>query len=681
MSDRREGNRPLANCLDAVFSYRPLADGKQTISKMQLHRAAALRGFYGYCGDLRHGRGDTDRIMYREVTGRTLLCLATILLCVSVARADYEQGLKAWNAGRPAEALIQWRNAAEAEDRRAMLRLGRLYLQGLGAPQDYILAHMWFNLSARRGEAEALRERDALAAKMAPQQIASAQERARAWRPDRKGGSPKSAAVPSSTAPSPPTGPPPHAIHEAQGLIAALGYKPGMADGRWSPRTAKAYAAFLRDVGMPPGNVLTPAGLRAMRASAKLRNVSAPAAPAGRPAANLHRLVAEDDIDGLKGALLGATNVNARDRRGWSALMHAANKGYVPMVASLLGAGANVNLRAPDGATALFVAALHGHSEIVAALMKARADVRIRGPGGKTPADVARRKYGTVTAALKKKENAFVVGLIDGMTGGQVAWEQRLLMEKKQFRDCARCPQMVVVPSGWFMMGAASDEERAKKSEFPQRRVTIPRPFAVGKYEVTFAEWSACVFAGGCNGYRPDDEHFGQGRRPVINVNWEDTKSYVAWLSRKTGEQYRLLSEAEWEYAARAGTEEPFHFGSRISTDQAKYDGNLTYGWGRMGVYRKQTVPVSSFPRNGFGLHDLHANVGEWVEDCWHDGYRGAPPSGDAWVGSGDCGMRILRGGGWNDGPVFLRSANRTPFKAGTRSDYIGFRVARTLPP
>ena len=621
-----------------------------------------------------------DRIMHREVTARTVLCLTAFLLCVSVARADYEQGLNAWNAGRPAEALIQWRNATEAEDRRAMLRLGRLYLQGLGAPQDYVLAQMWFNLSASRGEPEALKERDALAAKMTPRQIASAQERARAWRPDRESGPPKSAAVPPSTPRSPTTGPPPpRAIHEAQGLMAALGYSPGTADGRWSPRTAKAYAAFLRDTDMPAGKMLTPEGLRALRAAAKHRNVSAPAAPASRP--NLHRYVAEGDIDGLKAALLGATNVNARDRRGWSALMHAANKGHVPMVAPLLKAGASVNVRAPDGATALFVAALHGHSEIVATLMKAVADIRIRGPGGKTPADVARMKYGTVTAALKEKENAYVIGLIEGMTAKEIASEQRQQREKKQFRDCAQCPQMVVVPSGWFMMGAASDEERAKKSEFPQHRVTIPRPFAVGKYEVTFAEWTVCVFAGGCNGYRLDDEHFGQGRRPVINVSWEDAKSYVTWVSRTTGEQYRLLSEAEWEYAARAGTEEPFHFGSTISTDRANYDGNHTYGWGRMGVYRKQTVPVGSYPRNGFGLHDFHGNVGEWVEDCWHDDYRGAPQDGDAWVGSGDCGRRVIRGGGWNDGPVFLRSANRTQFKAGSRFDRIGFRVARTLPP
>ena len=345
--------------------------------------------------------GETDRIMYREVTGRTVLCLAAILLCVSVARADYEEGLKAWNAGRPAEALIQWRNAAAAEDRRAMLRLGRLYLQGLGAPQDYVLAHMWFNLSASRGEAEALRERDALTTKMTPQQIASAQERARAWRPGRESGPPKSAAVPPSTAPSPTTGPPPpHAIREVQGLMAALGYSPGTADGRWGARTAKAYATFLRDAGMPPGNVLTPEGLRAMRAAAKRRNVAAAAAPpraapvpqrqAAPPPADLHRLVAAGDVDGLKAALVGGADANARDGKGWTPLMLAVDKGYALMVTSLLEAGADPNLRLADGATALFIGAVHGQLEIVAALMEAGADPSVEGPKRQTALDVAR---------------------------------------------------------------------------------------------------------------------------------------------------------------------------------------------------------------------------------------------------------------------------------------------------
>ena len=143
--------------------------------------------------------------------------------------------------------------------------------------------------------------------------------------------------------------------------------------------------------------------------------------------------------------------------------------------------------------------------------------------------------------------------------------------------------------------------------------------------------------------------------------------------------EYRLLSEAEWEYGARAGTTGPFHFGAKISTDQANYDGNYTNGSSRKGVYRKRTVPVGSFPANGFGLHDVHGNVSEWVEDCWHENYEGAPTDGSAWTSGGDCSRRVLRGGSWYDIPGGLRSAFRFRFGAGARYERLGFRVARTL--
>ena len=156
----------------------------------------------------------------------------------------------------------------------------------------------------------------------------------------------------------------------------------------------------------------------------------------------------------------------------------------------------------------------------------------------------------------------------------------------------------------------------------------------------------------------------------MINVSWSDAKAYVGWLSRKTREQYRLLSEAEWEYVARAGTTGPFHFGPTISTDQANYDEN-----------RMKTVPVGSFSANGFGLHDVHGNVGEWVEDCWHDSYSGAPVDGSAWVSGDDCGLRVLRGGSWSNIPWLLRSAVRVRYPPEVRINKFGFRVARTLIP
>ena len=227
-------------------------------------------------------------------------------------------------------------------------------------------------------------------------------------------------------------------------------------------------------------------------------------------------------------------------------------------------------------------------------------------------------------------------------------------------------------------MGSPSREEGRVDREGPVRRVRISKTFAVGVHEVTFAEWDACRRAGGCS-HNPGDRGWRRGERPVINVSWTDAKQYVRWLSRETGAAYRLLSESEWEYVARAGTIGPFHFGGTSLPERPNYDGRPVYGSGRKGRYRGNTVAVGTFPANGFGLHDVHRNVWEWVEDCWHEGYRGAPSDGRAWTTGGDCGRRVLRGGSWNNYTRSLRSANRYRYESGFRYYSIGFRVAMTL--
>ena len=235
-----------------------------------------------------------------------------------------------------------------------------------------------------------------------------------------------------------------------------------------------------------------------------------------------------------------------------------------------------------------------------------------------------------------------------------------------KFRDCPGCPEMVVVPEGSFLMGSTTAMDYYER---PVHEVTIARPFAVGVHEVTFAEWDACVSDGECGGYRPDDWGGGRGKRPTIDVSWEDAQGYVAWLSRKTGAEYRLLSESEWEYVARAGTTTRYWWGDDIGRNRANYGNN-----------RGDTDPVGSYPANAFGLHDVHGNVLEWVEDCWNGSYAGAPRDGSAWT-SGDCSMRVSRGGSWYDNPRNLRSANRFAYTTGYRSYIVGFRVARTLTP
>jgi len=252
------------------------------------------------------------------------------------------------------------------------------------------------------------------------------------------------------------------------------------------------------------------------------------------------------------------------------------------------------------------------------------------------------------------------------------------LQPGRRFRECAACPEMVVAPAGSFAMGSPPKEQERYADEGPARTVTLSAPFAAGVAEVTFAQWAACLAAGGCGGHRPADAGWGRGNRPVINVSREDAESYGAWLARQTGANYRLPSEAEWEFLARAGTATPFHTGPTIAPSQANYDGTFAYGDGVGGVFRQRTLGVASLRANAFGLHDVHGNVWEWVADCWNDSYAGTPADGGAWR-EGDCDKRVQRGGSWSNAPKDVRSAVRNWRAAGYRDANSGFRVVRDL--
>jgi formylglycine-generating enzyme required for sulfatase activity len=255
----------------------------------------------------------------------------------------------------------------------------------------------------------------------------------------------------------------------------------------------------------------------------------------------------------------------------------------------------------------------------------------------------------------------------------QVGNEMRCLRPKAAFKDCETCPEMVVVPAGNFTMGSPRTEEGHNDKEEPQHKVTIAKSFAAGKYAVTFDEWDACVSDGGCNDHRPSDQGWGRSKLPVINVSWDDAKTYTVWLSAKTGKTYRLLSEAEREYVARAGSSTAYWLGSTISANQA----NFNPGYGK-GENRRKAQPVDSFAPNSWGLYNVHGNVWEWVEDCWHNNYQDAPLDGSAWT-TGECKHRILRGGSWVDYTRDLRSAARTVAPPFLRGSGQGFRLARTL--
>jgi formylglycine-generating enzyme required for sulfatase activity len=290
------------------------------------------------------------------------------------------------------------------------------------------------------------------------------------------------------------------------------------------------------------------------------------------------------------------------------------------------------------------------------------------------------------------------------------------------FQDCAQCPEMVIVPAGSYLMGSPEppraghveeDSPQAKaarssheEDEIPQHKVTFKVPFAVGKYEVTLEQFEAFVAATNhpvgqkCNQWIDGkwNEASGSfrspgfkqvGDQPAVCVSWDEAKAYAAWLSKLTGKTYRLLTEAEWEYGARAGTTTDYFFGND-EKDLCTYangpDRALADAYPKLDLRVADckdgyvaTAPVGSFKPNPFGLHDMHGNVWEWVEDCYHDDYSGAPSDGSAWV-TPNCESRGLRGGTWiSYSPRVLRSASRGRFGPAHRDSDVGFRIARAL--
>jgi len=254
------------------------------------------------------------------------------------------------------------------------------------------------------------------------------------------------------------------------------------------------------------------------------------------------------------------------------------------------------------------------------------------------------------------------------------------------FKDCDTCPEMVVLPAGVFVMGTPEDEVGRQSDETPKHPVSFRKPFAVGRFPVLAGEWDHYTQATGARiadgDTRPGREcragkprYPQQPRQPAVCMSYFDAGRYLAWLSEKTGHRYRLLSEAEREYAARAGSYGPFPFpfdrpGEYVIDKHAN-----TYGDGDGFTH---TAPAGSFPPNAFGVYDMHGNIYEWVADCWHDSYEGAPADGGAWM-EGACKFHQIRGNDWSEPPIFSRSGNRNATNPDNRGDWLGFRVARDL--
>ena len=257
------------------------------------------------------------------------------------------------------------------------------------------------------------------------------------------------------------------------------------------------------------------------------------------------------------------------------------------------------------------------------------------------------------------------------------AAKEQALRPGDSFNECAtNCPEMVVVPAGEFMMGSPTTEKDRYDNEDDgsgrQHKVTIDRPFAVSKFDVTFADWDTCVSVGGCP--KTDGGYRGKGRpRPVTFVSWSGAQMYVAWLSTMTGKTYRLLSEAEWEYATRAGTVTAYYWGDEVGEGNANCS-DCGSEWDGL-----RSSPVVSFKPNAFGLYDMAGNVWQWVEDCEHVNYKGAPIDGSAWTSECIADRRVVRGGSWLNIPSDSRSATRSNWPAANLNGRLGFRVARTL--
>ena len=483
----------------------------------------------------------------------------------------------------------------------------------------------------------------ALMAKMTPQRVTEGDAWAWARQPIPAQGRP--VAVQTATVPPPP----PRAIREAQKLLAGLGYEPGPVDGVWNETTVQAYQKFLRDAGLPAAETLTPDTLRAL---AKFRGGGQGRGEAARPSAKaappdaLHRAAKLGNLDGLKAALAAGADVNARDDRGWTPLMHAANRGYTLLIEPLLAAKADLDVRGKAGATALFIAVANRRTEIITLLVKAGADVSIKGPKGKTAVDVAQMSG---DAAIISALGLFQVG------------------------------EMVSIPGGSFRMGCTREPPEAyrtedrcdglyRSNEMPVHEVQVGA-FEIGQHEVTQEVWAAVM------GENPS--YFKNcAQCPVERVSWDDIQVFLKRLNEQTGAQYRLPTEAEWEYAARGGQESRgyWYAGSDDLGAVAWYGENNG----------EKTHPVGQKEPNELGLYDMSGNVAEWVQDCWHDDYDGAPSDGRAWEleNSGDCSRRVYRGMYSNSYlKVHLSSAFRMMDTSGDRSVYRGFRLARTLTP
>ncbi len=497
------------------------------------------------------------------------------------------------------------------------------------------------------------------------------------------------------------------AVREAQLHLEQLGYAPGPADGVWGSATESQYRRFLQDAGIPSADALSLEGLRSLRIRAAMTALpdgfASERRDGARPSGLLHRLVDGGDVEVFESALVLGADPDLPDRRGWTPLMRAVTLDRPLFIHRLIAAGADLNAQAEDGARALTLAVSHGNQAAIALLVDAGADVLLQGPDGRTALDLLRERYGNASAARASGMNATVVALLDDRgneAAPRISEESGRMSDERspgtEFRDCPGCPEMVVLPAEGVRSGNPNDEADRREEDGQFHRVGIARPFAVGKYEVKreefglFAEEAGQAAGSACRTYEEgrwrdregrgwENPGFSQGNlHPVVCVTWQEAKAYTEWLTERTGNTYRLLSESEWEFAER-GTTEPDDPGSRASSRLVDRESAGSPRVGRGTVRQRKTAPVGNLAGNPFGLHDMRANAREWVEDCWHDRNDIRPVEGNSREPTVTCQRRVVRGGGWDSGARHLRSVARAWRFEWSRSATVGFRVAREI--
>jgi len=273
-------------------------------------------------------------------------------------------------------------------------------------------------------------------------------------------------------------------------------------------------------------------------------------------------------------------------------------------------------------------------------------------------------RFGALAACLLLSFVAINTSVVNAQ---EIAAAPKSFKTGQVFKDCPNCPELVVIPAGLYMMGSNGK----RKSERPAHRVSIKKPFAVGRFEVTFKEWQTCVDEGGCL-HKPDDHNWGRKGRPVINVTWDQAQNYMRWISKKTRNTYRLLSEAEWEYVHRAGTTTRFWWGNEVGVNNANCK-DCKSKWSAL-----SSAPIGSFEANPFGVYDTTGNVFEWVEDCWNPNHENAPKTVQARK-TGDCSYRVIRGGSFYYFNKVARATYRAKNPPAVKSYWLGFRVLREL--